>query len=87
MVGGFTEGGTVYLKTGTTHCTQCGLKGIGVFTYLGKDGNGRMALVRLPCGHEDYIPERVLKNKLRKTETGSVQDRGVSGSVRRPGAA
>lgn len=60
VVGGFTEGETLYLKSGRTTCTVCGMRNITSFTYAGK-GNVRLALVTLPCGHQTYIPERALQ--------------------------
>jgi len=42
------------------HCAKCGMKGISTVTFLDKEG-ARLALVRLPCGHEDYIPKGALR--------------------------
>ena len=59
LVGGFTAGETIMLKSGRTTCSECGMKNITTMTCCGKDG-ARLALVTLPCGHQTYIPERAL---------------------------
>lgn len=59
VVGGFTEGEPLYLKSGRTACTVCGMRNITSATYISQDGV-RLAHVLLPCGHDTYIPERAL---------------------------
>lgn len=58
VVGGFSDGGSLMLKTGATVCSECGLR-CSTFTCLGKDGP-RVVHVELPCGHRTYIPSRAL---------------------------
>ena len=60
VVGGFTEGGTIKLKSGRTTCSECGMSNITTMIYCGLDGNSRPSLVTLPCGHQTYIPIRAL---------------------------
>lgn len=58
VVGSFSEGGFLMLKTGAAVCPECGLRR-STFTCLGKDGP-RLVHVALPCGHRTYIPSRAL---------------------------
>ena len=59
VMGGFSVGETLYLKSGETRCTVCGARIHCIGTYEGMAAV-RLVAVTLPCGHQTYIPQTAI---------------------------